>query len=210
MPTATARRNPVDKHDARRRALADSALRTLGELGYAKSSLREIATNSEFTHGVVHYYFADKLDLIVYCVRQYKATCVQRYDGVIADSMGPEELVDAFVAKLCETLVDEAPMHRLWYDLRSQSMFEENLREAVQQIDKTLEHMIWRVVTRYAELVDQEVSVTSHMAYAALDGIFQQALLGHLFDHENALGQLADEVRTVMPMMLTARQPVRS
>ena len=205
MSTATARRNPVDKHDARRRALADSALLTLGELGYAKSSLREIATNSEFTHGVVHYYFADKLELIVYCVRQYKATCVQRYDGVISESMGPEELVDAFVAKLCETLVDEAPMHRLWYDLRSQSMFEENLREAVQQIDKTLEEMIWRVVMRYAELVDDEVSVSSHMAYAMLDGIFQQALLGLHVDHDSAIDQLADEVRRAMPMMLAGR-----
>jgi len=206
MSTATARRNPVDKHDARRRALADSALRTLGELGYARSSLREIANNSEFTHGVVHYYFGDKLELIVYCVKQYKATCVQRYDGVVADSMGPAELVDAFVAKLRETLVDEAPMHRLWYDLRSQSMFEENLREAVQQIDKTLEEMIWRVVTRYAELVDDELSVSSHMAYAALDGIFQQALLGHLCDRDNALDQLAAEVRQAMPMMLAGRR----
>ena len=66
MTTATARRTPADKHDERRRALADSALRTLGELGYARASLREIANNSEFSHGVVHYYFHDKLELIVY------------------------------------------------------------------------------------------------------------------------------------------------
>ena len=85
--TATLR----DKHDERRRALGQSALRTLGELGYARSSLREIAQNSEFSHGVVHYYFDDKLDLIVYCVRQYKETCVRRYDGVVADSMTADE-----------------------------------------------------------------------------------------------------------------------
>jgi len=204
MTTASARRNPVDKHDARRRALADSALRTLGALGYAKSSLREIANNSEFTHGVVHYYFADKFELIVYCVRQYKATCVMRYDGVVADSTTAEELVDAFAAKLRETIVDEAPMHRLWYDLRSQSMFEENLREAVQQIDKTLEEMIWRVVTRYAELAGAEVAVSSHLAYAVLDGIFQPALLGYLCDHEGALDELDTEVRQALPLMLAA------
>ncbi|WP_278257968.1 TetR family transcriptional regulator [Nocardioides convexus] len=61
MTTAPARRTPADKHDERRRALAESALRTLGELGYARSSLREIANNSEFSHGVVHYYFTDKV-----------------------------------------------------------------------------------------------------------------------------------------------------
>ena len=65
---------PADKYDERRNQLAESALQTLGELGYARTSLREIANNSEFSHGVVHYYFQDKLELIVYCVRYYKAS----------------------------------------------------------------------------------------------------------------------------------------
>ena len=73
----------------------------------------------------MHYYFADKLELIIYCVRYYKARCVTRYDAVVADSTTAEELLDAFAAKLVETISDEAPMHRLWYDLRTQSMFEE-------------------------------------------------------------------------------------
>ena len=150
--TKEARRPPADKHDERRDQLAESALRTLGERGYARTSLREIANNSEFSHGVVHYYFADKLELVVYSVRYYKARCVTRYDGVVAESTSAEDLLDRFAAKLVETVQDEAPMHSLWYDLRTQSMFEENLREAVTHIDKTLEEMIWRVVSRYSEL----------------------------------------------------------
>lgn len=198
-----ARANPIDKHDARRRALADSALRTLGELGYAKSSLREIANNSPFTHGVVHYYFGDKLELIVYCVKQYKAICVARYDAVVADSTSPEDLLVAFADKLCETIVDEAPMHRLWYDLRSQSMFEESLREAVSQIDRTLEEMVWQIVTRYADLSGTELSLTSHAVYGMLDGVFQQAVLSYLSGHEQeTLDALRAEVYDLMPLML--------
>ena len=151
-PAKAPRRAPADKFDERRNQLAESALRTLGELGYARTSLREIANNSEFSHGVVHYYFSDKTELIVYCVKYYKAQCVRRYDGVVADSTSPDELLDAFAAKLVETLQEEAPMHRLWYDLRTQSMFDESLREAVLMIDGTLQDMIWRVVSRYAEL----------------------------------------------------------
>ncbi len=180
MATTTRDRpNPVDKHDARRRALADSALRTLGELGYAKFSLREMASHSEFTHGVVHYYFADKLELIVYCVQYYKATCVTRYDAVIAQSVSAAELLRAFAAKLAETIADEAPMHRLWYDLRSQSMFEPGLSDAVEHIDATLADMIWRVLVRYAELAEVSLIVDRPAAYGLLDGLFQQALLGH-------------------------------
>src|SRR5215211_7211743 len=105
-----ARVSGADKIERRRVALAESALRTLGELGYARTSLREIANNSEFSHGVVHYYFADKLELIIYCVRHYKARCVTRYDGVVAEATTAQELLDAFAAKLVETVQDEAPM----------------------------------------------------------------------------------------------------
>ncbi|MCW2760701.1 MAG: TetR family transcriptional regulator [Marmoricola sp.] len=202
--TKAARRAPGDKFDERRNQLAESALQTLGELGYARASLREIANNSEFSHGVVHYYFHDKLELILYCVRYYKAQCVTRYDSVVADSTSPAELLDAFAAKLVETLEEEAPMHRLWYDLRTQSMFEEPLREAVTMIDKTLEDMIWRIISRYAELSGRSVAMTPAAAYGVLDGIFQQALLAHISGNPSALDDLVAQVHALMPLTLAA------
>ena len=154
-PTAArTRRSPVDRYDERRDHIAESALQTLGARGYANTSLRDIATNSTFSHGVLHYYFDDKLDLIDYCIRHYKAQCVHRYDEVVTDSTSAEGLLEGFAAKLVETIVEEAPMHRLWYDIRTQSMFEERLRPAVIYIDQTLEDMVWRIVSKYAELSD--------------------------------------------------------
>ena len=199
-----ARLAPADKHNQRRDELAESALRTLGQRGYARTSLREIASNSEFSHGVVHYYFADKLELIVYCVRYYKARCVTRYDAVVADSTSAEGLLDAFSAKLAETIHDEGPMHCLWYDLRSESMFEPGLREAVTLIDRTLEEMIWRVVGRFGELAGREVRLSPATAYGLLDGLFQQSLLGHIAGRADALDELIEQVRDVLPLMLSA------
>jgi TetR/AcrR family transcriptional regulator, transcriptional repressor of bet genes len=198
-----ARQAPADKYDARRNQLAESALRTLGERGYARTSLREIASNSDFSHGVVHYYFDDKHELIVYCVRYYKASCVTRYDAVIAESTSADELVVAFADKLVETIADEAPMHRLWYDLRTQGMFETSLRDAVIMIDKTLEEMIWRVVLRYAQLTGRAPARSPQMAYGLLDGLFQQALFGHLTGRAGALDDLRAQVRDLMPYLLT-------
>jgi TetR/AcrR family transcriptional regulator, transcriptional repressor of bet genes len=201
-PTKTTRR-PVDKFDARRDQLAESALKTLGDLGYARTTLREIANNSTFSHGVVHYYFEDKLELVIYSVRYYKARCVTRYDSVVADSTTADGLLDAFAAKLAETIREEAPMHRLWYDLRTQSMFEEQLREAVTLIDKTLEEMIWRVVSRYAELAGRPPALSPPVAYGVLDGLFQQALLAYVGGHTEVLDALVVQVRAVMPLVLT-------
>src|SRR5271168_1329618 len=87
-------RRRVDKFAERRAELAEAALETLAELGYARTSLREIAQNSEFSHGVLHYYFSDKVDLICCGVRYYKAKCVTRYDGVVATATSRKSLLD--------------------------------------------------------------------------------------------------------------------
>src|SRR5215472_9224241 len=109
-------RRQVDKFAERRAQLAAAALRTLSEQGYARTSLRDIAQNSEFSHGVLHYYFADKNDLITYCVRQYKAECVTRYDAIVATAASADELRKDFGAVMAATARDDATMHRLWYD----------------------------------------------------------------------------------------------
>ena len=121
-------RTRIDKFAERRAELGEAALQTLAELGYARTSLREIAQNSEFSHGVLHYYFTDKLDLILCSVRQYKARCVKRYDEVTAMATSYDELLEGFVKALGDTLRKEAPLHRLWYDLRAQSLFEAALK----------------------------------------------------------------------------------
>lgn len=193
-----------DKFAERRAELGEAALQTLGELGYARTSLREIAQNSDFSHGVLHYYFTDKVDLILCSVRQYKARCVTRYDQVTTVSTVYEDLVEGFAAALGDTVRREAPMHRLWYDLRSQALFEPAFRAEVAELDKSLERMIWRVVSRLAELAGRPVAVPSDLAYAMLDGIFQQCLLKHLSGDKRAVSVMQSNVRIVLGQMVPA------
>ncbi|GAA1679154.1 TetR/AcrR family transcriptional regulator [Fodinicola feengrottensis] len=194
----TPRRPPVDKFTERRGQLAASALKTLSELGYARTSLREIAQNSEFSHGVLHYYFTDKVDLITFCVREYKIECATRYDDLVAAATSASELRTGFAAAMAETLCEEPHMHRLWYDLRNQSLFEESFRKDALEIDQVLQDMIWRIVSRYAELASTPLTVTPRTAYAMFDGVFQLALLHQLAGHEDAAGNLQDDVVRVL------------
>ncbi|MCW2531196.1 MAG: Two component transcriptional regulator, TetR family [Blastococcus sp.] len=194
----------VDKVAQRRSELAAAALKTLSELGYARTSLRDIAANSEFSHGVLHYYFRDKVDLITHCVREYKAQCVTRYDQVVATASSASELAAGFLDKLTETLVQESALHRLWYDLRGQSMFEESFRADVAEIDLSLERMIWRVLSRYAELAGVPLDLTPPTAYAVFDGLFLQALLRQLAGDPDAARDLRSAVAAVIGRLVPA------
>ncbi|WP_242110727.1 TetR/AcrR family transcriptional regulator [Luteimonas aquatica] len=196
-----ANRPPVDKFQARRIELAEAALETLGELGYARTSLREIAQKSEFTHGVLHYYFADKHDLINCSIRHYKSKCITRYDGLLATARTQEELLQGFLDKLAETLRAEPRMHCLWYDLRAQALFENAFRADVAEIDRRLEAMTWRVFSRYAELGGQQPTLGSAALYALLDGLFQQCLFRHVSNDPQAIPDLLRELRRLLPML---------
>jgi AcrR family transcriptional regulator len=192
----------VDKFTRRRAELAEAALQTLSELGYARTSLREIAQNSEFSHGVLHYYFRDKVDLIAQSVRQYKAQCVTRYDEIVDSAASADELSARIAEAMVATLRNEAPFHRLWYDLRSQSLFDGAYRADVLEIDAGLEDMIWRIVTRYGDLVGHAPAVSSGQAYALFDGLFQQALLKHICGEADAPANLAASVEQIMPRLI--------
>ena len=204
MSRQAAKRSPraarpaVDKIDARRRQLAGAALKTLSKLGYARTSLREIAQNSPLSHGSLHYYFDDKVDLITCCVKQYKADCIRRYDEIVVSARSADELRDGFAAGMARTLRDDAPMHRLWYDLRNQSLFEEAFRGDVFEIDQSLERMIWRIVSHYAELAGATPAIESRAAYAIFDGLFQQSLLRYVAGEKDAANDLQKSVRKII------------
>jgi AcrR family transcriptional regulator len=196
---------PLEKFEQRRAELGEATLQTLATLGYARTSLREIAQNSAFSHGVLHYYFQDKTDLILCSVRQYKARCVTRYDAIVAAAQDAAALEQAFLATLGDTLRDEAPLHRLWYDLRAQAMFEAAFRDDVALIEASLEKMVWNVVARLAALAGGEAPLPSPaLAYAALDGVFQQALLRHLAGDGEAIAALQQETAALLRLLLPA------
>ncbi len=200
---ATIARRQVDKFAERRDQLAAAALQTLAEQGYANTSLRDIAQHSDFSHGVLHYYFADKFELIEHCVRQYKAECVTRYDSIVATAATADQLRRGFGAAMAATLVEDGTLHRLWYDLRNQSLFDEKFRADVTDIDQSLQRMIWRIVAKFAELSDTPLAVTPALAYALLDGVFQHALLRHLSGDVSAAATLDGNIQQILPTLLS-------
>mgnify|MGYP002653500249 FL=1 len=103
-----------------------------------------------------------------------------RYDEVVAHAVTADQLRDEFADTFFAGMHSEAAIHRLWYDLRNQSMFDDSFRADVIEIERRREEMIWRVVERFCELSGTQPAVTPAVAYIALDGIFQRGLLSEI------------------------------
>lgn len=89
-------------------------------------------------------------------------------------------------------------MHRLWYDIRSQTMFEPSLRATVTDLDRQLQAMIWRVVSRHAQLAGGRVAFSEDSAYSVFDGLFEGCLIRHTGGDQGAVARLVSDVPLVL------------
>lgn len=186
------------KFDARRSELAKAALSTLSQLGYARGSLREIAQNSEFSHGVLHYYFNDKNDLIVCSIREFKTRCVARYEAVVDQATSVAQLIRGVSQALDASIREDGPIHRFWYDVRAQAMFDRVFLADVLEIDTLLRAAVGRVFDRLAELMGAKPRMSVRVAYALFDGLFQQCLLQHTAGSATAIAEMQGAIVEVV------------
>ncbi len=194
----------LEKVASRRAELSAAALATLSTRGYANTSLRDIAANSAYSHGIFHYYFDGKDDLITECVRAYKSECVRGYDELIDSSRTATELRERFSTQLAKTLVDHLGPHRIWYDLRTQTLFQDSFQSDVEGIDTLLKDMIWRVVTRYAELLGGHPILDAVGSYAIFDGLFERAVLDVSKGDTTGADRLTERAAIVLDQCVSA------
>lgn len=197
-PSIGKQRLGPNKFNARRRMLAEAALTTIAEQGYAQTGLRDIAQHSQLSHGSLHYYFDSKDDLVSLAVWNYKSECAKRYDGIVENAQTPQDLAQQVSTAMAATLQEDGNFHRLWYDLRNQAQFSEGFRDTIVAIDGLLEDMVWRILVRYAELSGGHVQIDKQLAYALFDGMFSHALLRVGRGDTAAI----EHMRTVAPTVL--------
>jgi AcrR family transcriptional regulator len=193
-----AERTVVNKFATRRRELADSALAAIAEQGFANTGLRDIAARTELSTGILHYYFDGKDDLIAQAIWQYKSECARRYDPIVETATTADELADRFGIEISATLRDESDMHRLWYDLRNQALFQDGFRPTIIAIDALLTDMVWAVVQRHAELRGTSANIDRDTAYALFDGLFLNCLIAYLRGDLTALDQISLRTKNLL------------
>jgi AcrR family transcriptional regulator len=168
--------------EQRRDALADFAIESLATHGYSRTSLRDIAQLSGMSLGRLHYYFESKADLVQYCVARYKQRFVAILSDATASAVDGRELTAALTGALVEAVRREGRVHRLWYDLRAEALFDEGLRHSVGDIEQSLRALVDQIYARLSDfgLVRQRRIFDSELVYLTLDAFFFRALQQHL------------------------------
>ncbi len=157
--------------------LAAAAVDALKQLGYARTSLRDIAEISGMSVGTLHYYFEDKVDLIAFCVQRYKTGFVAEMEANLYVDAEGAELVKVIAAGLAQSIRREAETHRLWYDIRAQAMFDPAFRDVVDEIEAALIALVAHMYRRL-ELPPEGALAANLMLDAGFRFFLQRHLSG--------------------------------
>lgn len=196
------RANRPNKFEERRKELAVAALEALAEKGYANTSLRDIAAKSGFALGTLHYYFADKVDLISYCTRNYKLEFINNFNALIANATDIDVLINDFVAYSVQSVAENNLTHRLWYDIKSQCLFEDEFKGSVAEIDTLLADMVNNLVIRAEKFTGKQAQLSGQRTYWMLDGFFQYFLRAFLSGDNKALENYRQEIKSFLDWLL--------
>lgn len=200
MPTKLRARadRKTAKRDAKKRQIAESAILALKELGYANTSLRDIAAHSDLSLGMLHYYFEDRTELIIYCVEIYKQEFVHKFIEALETARGRDQVIEAFSEALVSSIVDDDMTHRLWYDIRTQAMFDETFRPVVAEIEEQLIGIVRSAFEKAGHTTPQQIEIY----YALLDGAFRYIMQGQIGTALRTRRELSDLFRGLLGQFL--------
>ena len=156
------------KREVKRRKLAESAAKALCALGYANTSLRDIAEQSGDPVGTLHYYFEDRVDLITYSVAMYKRAFLDELQVAASASQTLKDVIASLSAGLSNGVTFHADEHKLWFDIRNQAAFDPVFEPAIREIEG-------EIVEVFAKIEDRFMSDRDHavLDYTAVDGLFR-------------------------------------
>lgn len=186
------------KRDSKKRQIAESAILALKELGYANTSLRDIAEKSDMSLGMLHYYFEDRTDLIIYCVSIYKEEFVRNIADALEKAQGRDAVIEAFSSALVVSIVDDEMTHRLWYDIRTQAMFDETFRPVVSEIEAKLIGIVRTAILKAGHDAPADIE----LSYALLDGVFRFVMQNQIAHPELKREEMTNVFRALLGKFL--------
>lgn len=188
----------VDKRNGKKRALAEDTLSTLSQLGYARTSLRDIAEQSGVSVGILHYYFEDKAELILYCVQLYKEEFLAGLEANLTASGSPQRIAERIIDGLVDSVENDAEKHRLWYDIRSQALFDDSFTHVVSDLEQSMVDFCGRLLDR-VELT----GLDPLDLYLRFDGLFRYYLQRKLNGDTAASRAFRDALSTLLRSLWT-------
>lgn len=174
---------------ARERIIA-AAHQVLAERGLEAASVKEIARQAGVAPGLVHYYFANKEELLSTVLREASARYTVEM-AQLAQSHPAEALAEAALRVPAERLASQPEWYRLRYELFALGLRHPGILPALADLLQSGRQGIAQVVQKAVEAPTFDSKDVAAVLLACFDGLALQKLADPQFDLDGAYQILA-------------------
>tara|TARA_R110001592_G_scaffold363248_4_gene682208 strand:- start:59188 stop:59853 length:666 start_codon:yes stop_codon:yes gene_type:complete len=175
-----------NKFETRRKSLGESTLATMGKKGYAHTSMRDIAAEAGVSLGTLHYYFVDKSELLTYCVKSFKRAFIQKVIAGCEAAGTFDELVTTFCNLCSDSMISEYQEHRVWFDIRSQALYETHFVPLRIEIERELGVMFRSFIAAAEKYSGYTITMETDAVGWMFEGLFETQLFNFIQTGEPA------------------------
>ncbi|RBW62756.1 TetR/AcrR family transcriptional regulator [Ruegeria sp. A3M17] len=179
--------------EQKRRELAENAIATIARAGYANTTLRDIAASTGVSLGKIQYYFPEKEGLLLYCVDLSVDRFTSQLNEILDAELSPREARGAYIELFAHSIINYAHLHRLWYDIRNQAMFDGQLRPRVADVEARFVAICDELGKKFA--VDDVRGVE---IYVTLDGAFRYYIQQSIAGMPNTAEDIAQHLKRII------------
>jgi len=195
MPASTTTTTRAVKAAETRLRILDSARRVLAAEGVERFTTRRVAELARVSHGMVHYHFKDKRDLMLALVVHARRDWVEPLEELVDGPGTAEERMRAVIAWMARPATTE--VMRVHFALYQSGMRDEVVRKRV-----AAEYARWRdpFVTLFRELADElgiaglDARSLGEAFATAADGLVQQQSFDPSLATDRILTQLFERL----------------
>ncbi|GGX35253.1 TetR/AcrR family transcriptional regulator [Undibacterium squillarum] len=174
---ATQRARAPKKSVLKKQELLQHALLLLAEKGFAALNLRDLASRAGMSLGLIHYYFSDKQALLTEALQLYKSGFIAQLHTALLQADDADQLITTAVQMFTAIATEPQSLHRLWYDLKAQAMFDNAFREVLHQTEQQLIDLCAAFLSKLNHLRGSTSPLSALDLYLLLDSHLQYAML---------------------------------
>ena len=191
------RQKDQKKGEDKKRVIRESAYQCFRELGYHKTTVEKICTQSHCSKGSFYWYYKSKhevfIDILMAWSQEVFIEILKQFETAISQ----DDYVDAIETALYKELRRGRMIVPLWLEFTVRSQHEQDIRETLAKFYRRARSAISELLSPFCQnlISEEEVNALSATIFGAFTGLLTQELA----DQENASAQ--QFVSQMMPLI---------
>ncbi|MCD6585794.1 MAG: TetR family transcriptional regulator [Desulfobacteraceae bacterium] len=148
----------------RRKQILQALYECLSEKGHERVTIKKIAQRAGLPHGVIHYYFTDKDEIIAELVQTLQETYYNQWDKLLSTISGDSKKIPAAIDFLAESMVLDPGLNRVLYNLVQMGFERKPVRDAMKQAYQIYRQQLADLFFKDLLAAEQHASATALLA----------------------------------------------